>query len=109
MSHCRASSVCAVRVVLSADMAAPLISTLCTLVIHFRGMYEAEEASIVSGAEVYAIFWLTEGIRQEQGEEDAKEFLDKYALLCHSIPNWEVVHRKSYHTGQYLAYINEKM
>ena len=51
---------------------------------------EAEEASITSGAEVYAIFWMTEGIRQQQGE-DAKECWGKYAPLFHSIPNWEGV------------------
>ena len=52
---------------------------------------EAEEASIASGVEVYAIFWLTEGIRKQQGEEDAKECWEKYTPLFHSVPNWEGV------------------
>ena len=41
---------------------------------------KAEEASITSGAEVYAVSSLTEGVRQQQGEEDAEECLGQVCI-----------------------------
>ena len=60
MSCCRASSVCAVGAAASANSSS-LISTLCTLIFCSEAC-EAEESSSASVVDVYAIFWLNEGI-----------------------------------------------
>ena len=52
---------------------------------------EDKEASIASGVEVYAVFCMTEGARQQQGEDDAKKCQRKYAPLFHPAPDWEWV------------------
>ena len=76
VNPCRASSVCAFRAASSANSIS-LMRTLRTKTC------KVEQITIGSGKEVYAIFRLVEGKRQQHREENAEECWGKHTSLFH--------------------------